>query len=143
MLQLRFLTTDARMVELARRYFKWIGPATAGEFQWFSGLGVKAAKAAIDAVGLSPLEPGSDLLIHPDEADACRRTRVPGKPQYSLVGSIDSLSLLRRDLPSLLDAADLKRRVHLYRDHQRDGYGAIVVQANIEDTRLGVQEYAI
>jgi len=43
----------------------------------------------------------------------------------------------------VVDTADLKRRVELYRDHQRDGYGAIVVQANIEDTRLGVQEYAI
>jgi glutamate synthase domain-containing protein 2 len=43
----------------------------------------------------------------------------------------------------VVDTADLKRRVRLYTDHQRDGYGAIVVQANIEDTRLGVQEYAI
>jgi glutamate synthase domain-containing protein 2 len=43
----------------------------------------------------------------------------------------------------VVDTADLKRRVSLYRDYQRDGYGAIVVQANIEDTRLGVQEYAI
>jgi glutamate synthase domain-containing protein 2 len=43
----------------------------------------------------------------------------------------------------VIDTADLKRRVTLYKDYQRDGYGAIVVQANIEDTRLGVQEYAI
>ncbi|MCJ7675744.1 MAG: hypothetical protein MUO33_11425 [Sedimentisphaerales bacterium] len=43
----------------------------------------------------------------------------------------------------VVDTADLKRRVKLYKDHQRDGYGAIVVQANIEDTRLGAQEYAI
>lgn len=43
----------------------------------------------------------------------------------------------------VVDTVDLKRRVKLYKDHQRDGYGAIVVQANIEDTRLGVQEYAI
>ena len=42
-----------------------------------------------------------------------------------------------------IDTADLKRRVKLYKDHQRDGYGAIIVQANIEDTRLGTQEYAI
>jgi len=42
-----------------------------------------------------------------------------------------------------VDTADLKRRVKLYQDHQRDGYGAIIVQANIEDTRLGAQEYAI
>jgi glutamate synthase domain-containing protein 2 len=41
------------------------------------------------------------------------------------------------------DTVDLKRRVKLYQDHQIDGYGAIVVQANVEDTRLGTQEYAI
>ena len=43
----------------------------------------------------------------------------------------------------VVDTIDLKNRVKLYTDHQRDGYGAIVVQANIEDTRLGTQEYAI
>lgn len=42
-----------------------------------------------------------------------------------------------------IDTVDLKRRARLYQDHQRDGYGAIVVQANMEDTMLGVQEYAI
>ena len=43
----------------------------------------------------------------------------------------------------VVDTADLKRRVKLYKDYQKDGYGAIVVQANIEDTRLCAQEYAI
>jgi len=43
----------------------------------------------------------------------------------------------------VVDTVDLKRRVKLYKDHQHDGYGAIIVQANVEDTRLGVQEYAI
>ncbi len=43
----------------------------------------------------------------------------------------------------VVDTVDLKRRVRLFTDHQRDGYGAIVVQANVEDTRLCVQEYAI
>src|SRR5512143_996142 len=43
----------------------------------------------------------------------------------------------------VVDTMDLKRRVKLYTDHQRDGYGAIIVQANVEDTRLGVLEYAI
>jgi glutamate synthase domain-containing protein 2 len=41
------------------------------------------------------------------------------------------------------DTVDLKRRVSLYKDHMRDGYGAIIVQANVEDTKLGVQEYAL
>lgn len=43
----------------------------------------------------------------------------------------------------VVDTVDLKRRVSLYKDNMRDGFGAIIVQANVEDTRLGVQEYAI
>jgi len=43
----------------------------------------------------------------------------------------------------VVDTVDLKRRVKLFKDNQRDGYGIIIVQANVEDTRLGVQEYAI
>ena len=43
----------------------------------------------------------------------------------------------------VVDTVDLKRRIELYQDHQIDGYGAIIVQANVEDTRLGAQEYAI
>ena len=43
----------------------------------------------------------------------------------------------------VVDTVDLKNRVKLFQDHQIDGYGAIIVQANIEDTRLGVQEYAL
>ena len=43
----------------------------------------------------------------------------------------------------VVDTVDLKRRVKLFSDNQQDGYGAIIVQANIEDTRLGVQEYAL
>jgi glutamate synthase domain-containing protein 2 len=43
----------------------------------------------------------------------------------------------------VVEAVDLKRRVRLYKHCQRDGYGAIIVQANVEDMGLGVQEYAI
>ncbi len=43
----------------------------------------------------------------------------------------------------VIDTVDLKHRVRLYKDYQRDAYGAIIVQANIEDTRLGTHEYAI
>jgi glutamate synthase domain-containing protein 2 len=43
----------------------------------------------------------------------------------------------------VVDTVDLKRRVKLFQDNQRDGYGATIVQANVEDTRLGTQEYAI
>ncbi|MEW5783992.1 MAG: FMN-binding glutamate synthase family protein [Bacillota bacterium] len=43
----------------------------------------------------------------------------------------------------VIATVDLARRVKLFQDWQRDGYGAVVVQANVEDTRLEVQEYAI
>ena len=38
---------------------------------------------------------------------------------------------------------ELEWRVKTYNEWREEGYGAIVVQANIEDTRLGVLEYAI
>ncbi|MBP7162530.1 MAG: FMN-binding glutamate synthase family protein [Candidatus Omnitrophica bacterium] len=38
---------------------------------------------------------------------------------------------------------ELEWRVKLYKKWQQDGYGAITVQANVEDTNLGVLEYAI
>jgi glutamate synthase domain-containing protein 2 len=57
------------------------------------------------------------------------------------VVGMDSEAVLKNG--RVVDTVDLKRRVKLYKDYQRDGYGAIIVQANVEDTRLGVQEYAI
>lgn len=38
---------------------------------------------------------------------------------------------------------EMERRVKIFKEWQQDGYGTIVVQANIEDTKLGVHEYAI
>lgn len=57
------------------------------------------------------------------------------------VAGMDPQSVM--DNGKVIDTADLKRRVKLYTDYQRDGYGAIIVQSNVEDTRLGVHEYAI
>ena len=59
--------------QLARRYFRWIGPATLPEFQWFSGLGVRAAKAAAEPLHLVPL-PGTDRILDPFLE--CRRAAV-------------------------------------------------------------------
>ncbi|MDG6218523.1 MAG: FMN-binding glutamate synthase family protein [Candidatus Thermoplasmatota archaeon] len=38
---------------------------------------------------------------------------------------------------------DLEWRVNTYKKWQRNGYGAIIAQANVEDTTIGVHEYAI
>ncbi|HHY37590.1 MAG TPA: FMN-binding glutamate synthase family protein [Clostridia bacterium] len=43
----------------------------------------------------------------------------------------------------VVKSPDLMKRIKLFRDWQSDGYGEIVLQANIEDTKLGVHEYAI
>ena len=43
-------------IELARRYFAWIQPASAADFQAFSGLGVKATKAALEPLQLESIE---------------------------------------------------------------------------------------
>ncbi len=43
----------------------------------------------------------------------------------------------------IVRSPDMETRIKLFQDWQDDGYGAVVVQANVEDTRLGVQEYVI
>jgi glutamate synthase domain-containing protein 2 len=43
----------------------------------------------------------------------------------------------------VIKSPELERRVNLYKRWQQDGYGDIVVQSNVEDTRFGVLEYAI
>jgi glutamate synthase domain-containing protein 2 len=43
----------------------------------------------------------------------------------------------------LLSSRELEWRVRTFREWQEDGCGEIVIQANVEDTRLGVHEYAI
>jgi glutamate synthase domain-containing protein 2 len=43
----------------------------------------------------------------------------------------------------IVRSPDMEMRVNSYRKWQEDGYGTVVVQANVEDTRLGVQEYVI
>jgi hypothetical protein len=105
------LTAEEVNVELARRYFRWIGPATPAHFQWFSGLGVKAAKQAVAPLGLVPLAEGSDLLLFPEDLAALRDFRTPSKPSVALVGSLDGIVLLRREVRDLLESADLKRKV--------------------------------
>jgi Winged helix DNA-binding domain len=85
--------------ELARKYFAWIGPASAADFQTFSGLGVKAAQAAIQPLKLEPIEiaPGDLRFFLPDDRAKFDAFKSPKGPRYSLLGSIDSLFILRRE----------------------------------------------
>ena len=61
------LTPEESYSQLARRFFTWIAPASVAEFQWFSGLGVKAAKAAVEPLKLEPLAPGDERMFLPGD----------------------------------------------------------------------------
>jgi glutamate synthase domain-containing protein 2 len=43
----------------------------------------------------------------------------------------------------LLSSRELEWRIRTFREWQEEGYGEIILQANVEDTKLGVQEYGI
>ena len=43
----------------------------------------------------------------------------------------------------IVEAPELDKRINIYQRYTRDGYGAIFVQMNVEDTRNGVAEYVI
>ena len=105
-----FKTADA-LTELARRYFRWIGPATVKEFQAFAGCGVKAAQAAVTPLALEEIMANRGLLLLPEDVEAFHGFRAPAKPQYALVSGLDTLLLARRDLGSLIDAEDAQRQL--------------------------------
>ena len=77
-------------VALARHFFGWTGCATAAGFQTFSGLGVKAAKVAMEPLGLE-LVMGEYLALPQDRA-AFEAFVVPKAPQYSLVSNLDAVT---------------------------------------------------
>jgi hypothetical protein len=97
--------------ELARRFFRWVGPATLGEFQFFSALGVKASKEAVEPLKLVPAEAGSDRMLLPEDVDAFRAVKIPTKPQYALVSGLDAIAATRREFHTLVDDKDLARKV--------------------------------
>jgi hypothetical protein len=103
------LSAEEAYTELARRYFTWIGPASPAEFQWFSGLGVKAAKAAVEPLKLVPVEAGDARLMFAKDRDEFQSFQPPNQAQYRLVASIDALFLLRRHLTDVVAPGDHKR----------------------------------
>jgi hypothetical protein len=102
------LPVNEAYTELARRFFTWIAPASCAEFQRFSGLGVKAAKAALEPLKPEPLASGDDRFFLPGDRARFEAYKPSKGPQYALIGGIDSL-FLRWDLPGLLDPKDAGR----------------------------------
>ncbi|MCD6325968.1 FMN-binding glutamate synthase family protein [bacterium] len=69
----------------------------------------------------------------------------------ALAGTIITIgeNVVGMDVESVIEngkvvkAPDLEWRIKTFFDWQRGGYGDIVLQANVEDTRLGIQEYGL
>src|SRR5262249_29401042 len=100
------LSPEEVFSELARRYFHWAGPARLGDFQSFSGLGVKAAKAAVAPLNLV----GEDRLLLPEDCDSFEAVQVPKKAQFALVSSIDAIGLAVSSFKGLLAREDQDRK---------------------------------
>lgn len=105
--------------ELARRFFAWIGPATLDEFRWFSGLGVKASKEAVQPRGLAALEDLDERWMLPEDLERWESFHLSERPQYALVSSLDSLFLHRRDVSGLAAPQDLNREVFMGKSFQK------------------------
>jgi len=103
------LSPEECHVELARLFFTWIGPATLAELQRFAGLGVTAAKAAVEPLRLVPLAAGDERLLLPDQHAELEAFTAPKQPRYALVSNLDGILLLRCDVRGLLAPADVTR----------------------------------
>ena len=62
-------------------------------------------------LGLVALEEGSDLLLFPEDREALLGYCPPEAPHYALVGSIDGILELRREVLSLLPTEDRERQM--------------------------------
>ncbi|HEY7984006.1 MAG TPA: crosslink repair DNA glycosylase YcaQ family protein [Ktedonobacterales bacterium] len=112
------LPPDEALRELARRYWRWTGPASLAHFQWFTGLSGKAARPIVAPLGLVPLAAGDPRLMFPEDRAALLAFRVPAEPCFALVGWLDNLMHLRRDVAGLLAPEDRERRVFADREEQ-------------------------
>ncbi len=104
---------DQWLAVLAERYWSWIGPARLADFRVFAGATVKAAKAAVEPLGLAPLPQaaaGDERLVLPHQAAEIAELAVPEAPRYSLVSALDTLLLLQ-GVRSLLAPQDWERPV--------------------------------
>ena len=106
------LSLEELALELGRRFFRWAGPATVTQFAWWSGLGVKAARAASQELGVvllgevEGIEKAEERLLYPDDRDALLAFEVPRAPKVAFVAALDNLVHLRREVLAHLHADD-------------------------------------
>jgi len=102
------LTRDEALAELARRYFRSRGPATAADFAWWSGLAPADARAGLGAVT-------SELTSDP--VAGVTYWRGPGAPRVPpaaladayLLPAFDEYLVAYRDRGAVLNPRDVRR----------------------------------
>jgi hypothetical protein len=107
--QMAALDLEEAQLQVAKRFFSWIGPATAAQFATLLAISLRSAKAILDKVPLVPVQLDSDEMILASDLDAFRSFAPPTEPVVRLVGLIDNLFHLRREMPSHLADEDLSR----------------------------------
>lgn len=98
------LTDDAARTEILRRYFEWTGGATVAQSRWFTAF--TAAQTTTALAELAVTDVGDGLLVPDVYLDEFAEFTIPTEPHYRLLSEIDSLLLLRRNAPELLDPQD-------------------------------------
>ena len=73
-------------------------------------------------------------------AAGCALAGVPLTVGENVVGMDENATI---ENGKVVDSPALKSRIDTYRKWQQKGYGALIVQENVEDSRLGVLEYAL
>lgn len=131
--RLESVTPAAARAELARLYFEGFGPATAEDFQWWSGLSKPETAAALAALAdeLCPVVikelPGEYLMLG-SERGRLGDGRRGRRPRVSLLPMWDAYTMAYKSKQRYLDE---RRRAHVY---DRAGNAAPAV---LLDGRLG------
>jgi hypothetical protein len=101
------LEPEAAALQLAQRFFCWIGPARLAELQWFTGLGAKACRELAQRLGLVSIPSDGEFLILPEDLEGFTKQSETVAPSYALVSMIDPLLATRRKVDELIDAVDI------------------------------------
>jgi hypothetical protein len=100
------LARNEALARLARRYFQSRGPATAGDFTWWSGLTASDARAGLDAVRSTLASDTKDGRTYWRSDEPLARASV--HTAY-LLPAFDEYLVAYRDRDTVLDRAHAKR----------------------------------
>lgn len=103
------MSVDEAQTLVASKFFSWIGPATVSQYAGLMAISNKAAKAITDRLPLVPVEPGSDMMMLESRLDDFHSFEAPTEPHVSLVGGMDNLFHLTKDVRTYLEECDLNQ----------------------------------